>query len=250
VISDVDASLSALLKAEALNGTETEVVFDAPTTEWSARRSGPVVDVFLYDIREDPARRDIAAQPQRDMTGRITGRRPGVRHFRLSYLLTAWTKRPEDEHRLLGQLLEALLQFDRIPADYLRGRFADQTIVLSMAQPAAPDRSLADIWNALGGEMKASIDLVAIAPVRPGRSYPAGPPVLEPQVRVLRRPPRGAGPGEADGQPEVSEVENGPEPPDDEPTRPPGRPAPAGGAGSRRPGGTRGETGPGGADRT
>src|SRR6476469_2327772 len=98
MISDVDASLSALLRAEALNGTETEVVFDAPTTEWSSRRSGgPVVDVFLYDIREDPTRRDMAMQPQRDLTGRITGRRPGVRHFRLSCLLTAWTRRPADE---------------------------------------------------------------------------------------------------------------------------------------------------------
>jgi Pvc16 N-terminal domain len=202
MISDVDASISALLRAEALPGTETEVVFDAPTTEWASRRSGPVVDVFLYDIREDPARRDIAMQPQRDMTGRITGRKPGVRHFRLSYLLTAWTKRPEDEHRLLGQLLEALLQYDRVPESYLRGRFQDETIVLSMAQPSAPDRSLADIWNALGGEMKPSLDLVAVAPVRPARSYPAGPPVLEPQVRVLRRPdPRAAtaaGPGEAE----------------------------------------------------
>jgi hypothetical protein len=188
MISDVDASLSALLRAEALQGNETEVVFDAPTTEWASRRSsGPVVDVFLYDIREDPARRDVAMQPQRDLTGRITGRKPGIRYFRLSYLLTAWTRRPEDEHRLLGQLLEALLQYDRIPVDYLRGRFSDDTIVLNMAQPAAPDRSLADIWNALGGEMKPSLDLVAVAPVRPGRIFPVGPPVQEPQVRMLRR---------------------------------------------------------------
>jgi hypothetical protein len=187
MISDVDASLSALLKAEVLTGTETEVVFDAPTTEWSSRRSGgPTVDVFLYDIREDPTRRDMATQPQRDMTGRITGRKPGIRYFRLSYLLTAWTRRPEDEHRLLGQLLEALLQFERIPAPHLRGRYTDDTIVMNMAQPPAPDRSLADIWNALGGEMKPSIDLVLIAPVRPGRTYPVGPPVLERQVQLER----------------------------------------------------------------
>jgi hypothetical protein len=201
MISDVDASLSALLRAQALTG-ETEVVFDAPTTEWASRRSGPVVDVFLYDVREDPSRRDVAVQPQRDQTGRITGRRPGVRHFKLSYLLTAWTKRPEDEHRLLGQLLEALLQYDRVPEDYLRGRFRNETIVLGLALPPSQDRSLADIWNALGGEMKPSIDLVAVVPVRPGRSYPVGPPVAEPQVRVLRRPDDRAGAavgaGEAD----------------------------------------------------
>jgi hypothetical protein len=196
MISDVDASLSALLRAEALSGNETDVVFDAPTTEWASRRSGPVVDVFLYDIREDPARRDIAALPQRDLTGRITGRKPGIRYFRLSYLLTAWTKRPEDEHRLLGQLLEALLQYDRIPQDHLRGRFSDETIVLALALPSAQDRSLTDLWNALGGEMKPSIDLVAVVPMRPRRAYHVGPPVVEPQVRVRRSgAPGGAGAG-------------------------------------------------------
>jgi hypothetical protein len=244
MISDVDASLSALLRAEALHGTETEVVFDAPTTDWASRRSGPVVDVFLYDIREDPARRDIAMQPQRDMTGRITGRRPGVRHFRLSYLLTAWTKRPEDEHRLLGQLLEALLQYDRIPEDYLRGRFQDETVVLNMAQPAAPDRSLADIWNALGGEMKPSLDLVAVAPVRPGRSFPVGPPVREPQVRVLRRPGQGPADPVADAGAEAGALPAGPA------GSAPGGSGPAGsgpgGSGpARRPGGSGRATGPG-----
>ena len=254
MISDVDASLSALLRAEALQGTETEVVFDAPTTDWASRRSGgPVVDVFLYDIREDPARRDIAMQPQRDMTGRITGRRPGIRHFRLSYLLTAWTRRPEDEHRLLGQLLEAMLQFDRVPNEYLRGRFTEDTIVLNMAQPPAPDRSLADIWNALGGDMKPSLDLVAIAPVRPGRILQVGPPVLEQQVRVLRRPAdRPELPSEVDGD-VADPVAAGADAVEAEAA---GGEVAAGGrtgrspsagppAGSRRPGTTRRSTGPG-----
>ena len=31
------------------------------------------------------------------------------RWFKLSYLVTAWTQRPEDEHRLLSALLGALI---------------------------------------------------------------------------------------------------------------------------------------------
>ena len=95
MISDVDAALSALLREEVLRGQSADIVFDAPTTEWAARRNGPVVDVFMYDIREDVERRDAAAQPVRDHRGRITGHRPGPRYFRLSYLLTAWTSRPD-----------------------------------------------------------------------------------------------------------------------------------------------------------
>jgi hypothetical protein len=59
MIHDVDASLAALIRAEALAGGEAEVVFDPPTKEWASRRHAPAVDVFLYDIREDVTRRDI-----------------------------------------------------------------------------------------------------------------------------------------------------------------------------------------------
>ena len=38
------------------------------------------------------------------------------RHFKLSYLVTAWTQRPEDEHRLLSALLACFLRHDAMPA--------------------------------------------------------------------------------------------------------------------------------------
>jgi len=189
VIHDVDASLSALLAAEALNGTEAEVLFDAPTKDWAARRNSPTVDVFLYDIREDVSRRDQMAQPVRGADGRVVGREPPPRRFKLSYLLTVWTRRPEDEHRLLAQLLTTLVRYDRIPDAHLRGELAGQPlpVILNLALPPTQDRSLSDIWGALGGELKPSIDLVAIAPLDAGRTRQAGPPVLEqPHVRLVR----------------------------------------------------------------
>jgi hypothetical protein len=186
MIHEVDACLAALVRAEALRETEAEVVFDAPTTGWAAKRTGPVIDVFLYDLREDVTRRDAQTWPERDQTGRITGRRRGTRYFKLSYLLTAWTSRPEEEHRLLGQLLEALIRYDRIPATHLRGRFRDTTMLLNLALPPGPDRSVSDLWSALGGEMKPSLDLVVGVAVDPARTYEVGKPVLEPAVQVLR----------------------------------------------------------------
>jgi hypothetical protein len=186
MIHDVDACLGALIKTEALAG-EAEVVFDAPTTSWAARRAGPVIDVFLYDLREDTARRDAQTRPAKDHNGRIVGRRRGIRYFKLSYLVTAWTNRPEDEHRLLGQLLETLLCYDKIPENHLRGRLRDHNVLMTVALPPGPDRSISDLWSALGGEMKPSLDLVLGVPVEPALTYPAGPPVLQPpQVHVLR----------------------------------------------------------------
>src|SRR5437667_11977895 len=105
MIQDVDESLRALVKRDALNGSKADVAFDAPTKDWSARRNTPTVDLYLYDIREDLTRREVMWEPIRDQTGRVTGRHPPPRRFKFSYLVTAWTQRPEDEHRLLSSLL-------------------------------------------------------------------------------------------------------------------------------------------------
>ena len=93
MIWEVDTSLESLLRAEALRDTETDVVFDAPTTDWAARLTGPVVDAFLYDIHEDVERRHAGVAPEKNAQGRITGRRPPIRYYKLSYLITAWTTR-------------------------------------------------------------------------------------------------------------------------------------------------------------
>jgi hypothetical protein len=185
MIHDVDASLAALIRAEALAGGEAEVVFDPPTKEWASRRHAPAVDVFLYDIREDVTRRDISVNVIRDSDGNIIDRRPPPRRFQLSYLLTAWTRRTEDEHRLLSQLLTAFVRHDRIPDAHLNGQLAEQglPVILKLALPLSEHRSISDLWTALGGEMKPSLDLVVVAPLDPKRSYLAGPPV-EDGVRI------------------------------------------------------------------
>lgn len=187
MIWDVDQALTSLLRQEVLPGTDTDVVFDAPTTEWAARLNGPVVDAFLYDIHEDVERRNAHVMPERDENGRITGRRPGTRHYRLSYLVSAWTNRAEDEHRLLGQLLENLVRFERIPDRYLEGRLAGASISLTTGLPPREDRSISDLWSALGGEMKPSLDVVLLVPLTPSTSFVAGPPVQERELRLTRK---------------------------------------------------------------
>ena len=52
---------------------------------------------------------------------------------------------------------------------------------IEVGQPASQERSLADIWSALGGELKPSLDLVVTAPI----------------VGRLQRLHRAAGPGGA-----------------------------------------------------
>jgi hypothetical protein len=186
MIQDVDDALRTLVRREALPGTDVDVAFDAPTREWSSRRNAPTLDLYLYDIREDMQRREVMWQAMRDQTGFVTDRRPPARHYKLSYLVTAWTQRPEDEHRLLSAVLSCFVRHERLPADVLGGSLAgDLAVYATIALPPPSDRPLSDVWSALGGELKPSLDLVVTAPLVDARQEVAGPPVMEePRISV------------------------------------------------------------------
>jgi Pvc16 N-terminal domain len=169
-IHDVDESLRALIRRDALDGTDVEVLLDAPTREWSARRNSPTLDLYLYDIREDVRRRENGLIDVLDEAGHVKERRRPPRYYKLSYLVTAWTQRPEDEHRLLTAVLLCLLRHDHLPIEALTDRLAEVKlpIPLTVALPPPEDRALSDVWSALGGELKPSLDLVVISPFQAG----------------------------------------------------------------------------------
>jgi hypothetical protein len=182
IIHEVDQALKALIKADAFADTEIDVVFDAPTKDWAGRRNAPTVDVYLYDIREDLRRRERGQVNEYDGSGRVVGRHLPPRHFKLSYLVTAWTQRPEDEHRLLSALLTCFLRHDIIPKALLQSPLSDLDLPVSVTVglPPPEDRAFADVWSALGGELKPSLDIVVSAPVDTGQRRETGPPVLLP----------------------------------------------------------------------
>lgn len=175
MIPGVDQALAALLRREVLNAAQVEFSLDAPNRDWAARRSGPVVNAFLHGLREDTSRRQQGEIVHRDSDGRASTRTRPLRVFRLSYLLTAWAPRPEDEHRLLTAVLSCLCAHDVLAVDAVPYR-------MSVAVPAPDDRSVTDIWSALGGELRPSLDVVVAAPLVPGTAVDVGPLVTEPAV--------------------------------------------------------------------
>ncbi|WP_329360465.1 DUF4255 domain-containing protein [Streptomyces sp. NBC_01483] len=181
MIHEVDEVLKGLLRSGALDGSGIEVAFDAPSREWAARRNAPAINAYLYDIREDVRRRERGAMAVRDERGIVLRRRQPPRWFRLSYLVTAWTKQPQDEHRLLSAVLATLLPHEILPPHALPAALAalGLSVPLSVANLHTESRSLAEIWSALGGELKPSLDLVVTAPFPSFPEYDAGPPVTE-----------------------------------------------------------------------
>jgi hypothetical protein len=57
-----------------------------------------------------------------------------------------------------------------------------------VALPPPEDRSFADVWSALGGELKPSLDIVVSVPTDTGQRFDAGAPVTEiPRLHVSSR---------------------------------------------------------------
>jgi hypothetical protein len=181
MIHEIDDALRRLLRGEALPGTDVEITLDAPTKEWAVRRNAPTVNMYLYDIREDLRRRSRGRLNEYSPDGRVAARHLPPRYMKMSYLLTAWTQRPEDEHRLLSSLLLTLLRHEAVPPEMLSGSLAalGLPVPMTVALPPPEDRAFADVWTALGGELKPSLDLVVSAPVHAGPPIEAGRPVSE-----------------------------------------------------------------------
>jgi hypothetical protein len=160
MIDDLDDVLRQLLIRELpIKNGEVDIRFDQPKHEWSSRISRPTLDVFLYDVRENQKLRQTqpAWGTERLPDGTGVQRRKPVR-MDLHYLITAWASTPEDEHRLLGRTLMALLRFANIPEDLLPASLQVQgkQIPLLIAQyDELPNPT--DMWNVLDNEIRPAI---------------------------------------------------------------------------------------------
>ncbi|MEJ3405455.1 DUF4255 domain-containing protein [Rathayibacter sp. YIM 133350] len=179
MIGEIDDAMRSLVREAPGIGKDIDVALEAPTKDWAARRNAPTVNLFLYDIREDTKRRSQGFLERRDEKGIVTERTPPPRYFKLSYLVTAWTQRPDDEHRLLDALMRCFLRFDAIPEAFVVDTIAETGLPawISVALPPPEDRAFADVWSSLGGELKPSLDVVVTAPISTGVVYRVGPPV-------------------------------------------------------------------------
>lgn len=163
----VDASLRALLE-DAFGDEKVAIAFEAPTPEWVAEQRDQVLDLFLYDVRPVLEGRVGEAEDVRDERGLVIGRQPPPRTYRLSYLVSAWAARPEQEHRILGRVLDAVPDHDALPAAFLEGRLGEQGLPVSLdlgADHAGPGHPA--IWGALGTAARTALDLRVVASVVP-----------------------------------------------------------------------------------
>ena len=130
MIDDLDETLKQLLIQKVpIDPSAIEITFDRPTSEWAEKaESGlPVINCFLYDILENLEFRDpepyIPSMNIEDRTGNLT--RDPVR-MDLTYEITVWAKEKLDEHRVLGRMMKALVNYPLLPEEVLQGEMRNQ----------------------------------------------------------------------------------------------------------------------------
>jgi hypothetical protein len=191
MLQDLDATLAAVLRAE-LTVRNVAVSFAAPDDQFPPSGVGlPAISFFLYDVREDQGLRSAQWELGRQPDGTFTRTPPPVR-VTCSYLITAWPSPSapdpsQDEHRLLGEVMKVLLRHRTIPESYLSGELAGQ-------QPSLPARiiaeahlqSLGELWQAMGGKPKATLNYAVTISVNVSEPVPAGPAVTDRVITITQ----------------------------------------------------------------
>ena len=200
MIDDLDETLAALLKRELSPGLahQIQVSFEAPDDQFPPQSvTTPAIDLFLYDVRENVDLRSNDYFLERHGDGTATRSVAPVR-VDASYLITAWPREglaspAEDEHRLLGEVMRALLRHRTLPREVLRGSLkgGDLPLPVSALQPGRL-QSLGEFWQAMGGKPKAAINYTVTLSVDVSAAE---------KVRLVEEPVFHLGPLASNGRP-------------------------------------------------
>jgi hypothetical protein len=156
MLQDLDNTIRVLLQQPPAPLSADQVHFETPFDDYAPVL--PAVNLFLYDVRENRDLRSNEWQTQGPGNGTtITRQRPPVR-VACAYLITAWAAAIDDEHRLLGQVMQALLRYPSIPAELLQGSLADDGLSLpTSALQASSLQSIGEFWQAMRGKPRAAL---------------------------------------------------------------------------------------------
>lgn len=166
MIDDLDRTLEELLKRELPSDLVDQVTISFATPDDQFPPSSvslPAIDLFLYDVQENRELRSNEWIVEKRTDGTASKKRAPVR-VECSYLVTAWpstasTTPAQDEHRMLGEVMLALLKHPTLPGAVLQGALKDQEPLLP-AITLQPGRlqSVGEFWQALGGKPKAALN--------------------------------------------------------------------------------------------
>jgi hypothetical protein len=186
MFDDLNRTIEALLKAELAGDVASQVSISFATPDDSFPPQGlslPAINLFLFEVRENAALRELEPVRERSADGTMALVRPPV-HVDCHYLVTA-VATPQlgsemDEHRILGAALRALLRHRILPAAVLQGSLVGTSPPVRAAtirQDASASRI--DLWQALKGKPRVSLHYALTVAVDVGVPEDMAKPVLQ-----------------------------------------------------------------------
>jgi hypothetical protein len=186
MLHDLDSTLEKLLINEGkINKSEIDIAFEQPTGEWSARLSRPTLNMYCYDLRENIKLRSMEHSMNRDMPANNSRTTVAPRRMNVSYLVTAWARKIQDEHQLLWRALATLKRYSFLDPQACEGLLRYQTyrIPLTVADLTDHPVNITDLWSVMDNQMRLGFIVVATVELDTELSIES-PLVLEGTIRI------------------------------------------------------------------
>lgn len=183
MIQDLDKTVEKILYDKGrMSRNDIDVSFDQPNGDWSARLARPTLNVWAFDLRENMKLRNMTLGTERE-NGIGTRRRMSLR-YDITYLVTAWARKVEDEHQLLWRGLGALVQIPILKRDECEGALREQPYDMPLLVGTIGERlpNTSDLWSVLNNQMRMGFTFIVTLAVDPLMSFEA-PLVLERTAR-------------------------------------------------------------------
>ena len=179
MIQDLDKTIEKILYERGrMSRNDVDVSFDQPNGDWSARLARPTINAWAFDLRENLKLRNMEFDV-RAANGHGSRSRRALR-YDLTYLVTAWARKVEDEHQLLWRALGAMVQQTKLLAADCEGAVKDQPYDLPILVGTIGERlpNTSDLWSVLNNQMKLGFTFIVTVAVDPMLSFES-PLVLE-----------------------------------------------------------------------
>ena len=181
VIAETDQALALVLKNRVIGDAAIAVAFDQPSRPWIQSLTGPAVNLFLFDVKENLLRRDVMYEKVLGAEGVVVGRRPPPPRFDLHYTVTAWAPKVIVEHKILAAVLRCFCSMAALPREVLPAALAALPYETLVAVESGAKRSM---FLNLGGELKAGFELTVTVPMPGLADVPVAPRVQQATVAV------------------------------------------------------------------
>lgn len=186
MLHDLNKTLEKLLVEQGkLTPNQIDISFEQPNGQWSARLSRPTLNCWCFDVRENLKLRALDMNTTRHSDRAVATM--GPRRMDLTYLITAWASKIEDEHQLLWRSLAALKRITAIEPRDCEGmlRYQSRDVPLLVADTSTTNINLVDLWGVLDNQMRLGFTLIATVELDLELSIEA-PLVLEATIRLGR----------------------------------------------------------------